>query len=68
VFSMLLSCIHFGAVDVFSLGPLPHNISGIEPNQIRKIENENGASPRQSRKKGSAEDSVYVPVIDCDYE
>jgi hypothetical protein len=31
-------------------------ISTTEPNQIKERENENGASPRQSRKKGSAED------------
>jgi hypothetical protein len=29
---------------------------------------ENEASPRQSRKKGSAEDWLWVLVIDCDYD
>jgi hypothetical protein len=35
------------------MGPPRDYVSGTEPNQS---ENENGASSRQSRKKGSAED------------
>jgi hypothetical protein len=68
VFSMLFACIHCGAMDIFFMDPPPHYISGAEPNQIRMTQNENGASPQQSRKKGSAENSLYVLVIDCDYE
>jgi hypothetical protein len=40
--------------DVFSMDPSRDYISSTEQNEIR--ENQNGASPRQSRKKGSAED------------
>jgi hypothetical protein len=39
------------------MGPPRGYISGTEPNQEREDKkNENGASPLQSRKKGSAED------------
>jgi hypothetical protein len=43
---------------VFSMGPPRDYISSTEQNQIgmRGDENENGASPPQSRKRGSAED------------
>jgi hypothetical protein len=64
VFSMWFAYIHCWATDVFSVGPPRVYISRREPNQIRiererkkkKNENEDGTSPRQSRKKGSAED------------
>jgi hypothetical protein len=48
-------------------GPPRNCINGTEPNQIRN-ENENGASPWQSRKKGSAKDWLWVIVLDYDYE
>jgi hypothetical protein len=42
---------------VFFMGPPRDYIRGTEQNQMSpRTENENGASPRQSRKKGSAED------------
>jgi hypothetical protein len=58
VFSMWFAYIHFWAMDVFSMYPPRDYISGTEPKQMRERENENenGASPQQSRKKGSAED------------
>jgi hypothetical protein len=37
------------------MGPPRVYISGTELNQERQTENENGVSPWQSRKKGSAE-------------
>jgi hypothetical protein len=49
-------------------GPSLDYISGTEPNEIREREreNENGASPRHSRKKGSAEYLLRFIVIDRD--
>jgi hypothetical protein len=46
---------------VFSMGPPRDCISSTQQN-----ENQNGASPRQTRRKGSAEDSLLVTVIYCD--
>jgi hypothetical protein len=44
---------------VFSMDPPRVYTSDTEENYMsRRTENENGASPRQSRKKGSAEDSL----------
>jgi hypothetical protein len=49
---------------MFSRGPPRDYISGIEPNQIRVVERElKGASPRQSKKKGSAEDWLWLREI-----
>jgi hypothetical protein len=59
VFSIWFACIHFWAKDVFSMDPPQDYISSTAQNQIKKErenKNENGKSPRQSRKKGSAED------------
>jgi hypothetical protein len=60
VFSMWFTYIHCWAMDVFSVGAPRDYVSNTELNQIgkqeRREENENGVSPRQSRKKGLAED------------
>jgi hypothetical protein len=58
MFSVWFAYFHCGATDMFSMGPPQDYVSGVETNQIRmrERETENGASPRQSRKKGSAED------------
>jgi hypothetical protein len=56
------------ATDVFSMGSPRDYISSTEQNQITRhllSENEDRASPWQSRTKGSAEDWMWVIVIDC---
>jgi hypothetical protein len=62
VFSMWFAYIHCWATDVFSTGPPQDYTCSPVINQKRvgetesQNENENGASPWQSRKKGLAED------------
>jgi hypothetical protein len=52
---MRLAYVHCWAPDLFSMVPPRDYIRGTQLNQIRiEIENENGASPRQSRNKDSA--------------
>jgi hypothetical protein len=54
---MWFAYVHCWATDAFSMDPLRDYISGTEPkHEQRKNEKENGASPWQLRKKGSAED------------
>jgi hypothetical protein len=53
---MWFAYIHCWATNMFSMDPPRDYISGTEQNQIHENENEDGASPRQSRKKGSAVD------------
>jgi hypothetical protein len=60
VFSMWFAYIHFWATDMFSMAPPRDSVSSPAVNQksaeLGMREKENEASPRQSRKKGSAED------------
>jgi hypothetical protein len=74
VFSVWFTYIHCGTTDEFSMDPPRDYASGTEQNQVSrtmsqsesKNENENGASPRQSRNMGSAEDCLWVIETDCD--
>jgi hypothetical protein len=40
----------------------------ISSTEQKSDQNKNGMSPRQSRKKSSAEDLLQIIVIYCDYE
>jgi hypothetical protein len=57
---MWFAYIHCWATDVFSMDPSRDYVSSTGQTLIR--ENENGARPRQLRKKGSAEDCLRVIV------
>jgi hypothetical protein len=56
VFSMWFAYIHCWATDMFSMDPPRDYVSSTEQTQNTEKENDNRASPRQSRRKGSAGD------------